>query len=451
MAYMREETTTRYARSGGVHIAYQVTGGPSPDLLLVPDGAIPIESMAEEPSFARFIRRLTDFSRVIRFDRRGTGLSDPVTPGSPPTLEQWMGDAEAVLDNAGSKQTALLGMAEGGLVMALLAATRPERVTALVLVNTTPSFTAEPFREWGLAAGALDRLAETVDSDWGNVGWAIPLFAPSAVGDEGYRGWLERAQRRSLSPAMAGAVFDVLYRSDISDVLPAVRVPTLVIHRRGNRYLEPEHGRYLARHIPAARYLEVDGADHVPYLGDPGPILDAIEEFVTGRRRPREVDRVLTTVLFTDIVGSTERAAQLGDARWRDLLIAHHDLVRAELERFAGREIDSAGDGVFAAFDGPASAVRCAREIIAAARRLGLELRAGVHSGECELVGHKLGGLAVHIGARIAALSGPGEVLVSSTVKDLVAGSGLRFEDRGARQLKGIPDRWHVYAVADGS
>jgi class 3 adenylate cyclase len=443
---MATEAATRYARSGDVHIAYQVAGEGA-DLLFVPDGVIPIESMAEWPSFDRFIRRLTRLFRVIRFDRRGMGLSDPVTPSNRPTLEQWMTDAEAVLGTVDSERAALLGMAEGGFVLTLLAAAKPERVSGLILVNATAAFTTEPFRAWGLAAGALDRLAGTVESDWGDVGWAIPMFAPSAAGDKRYRAWLERAQRRSLSPAMARALFDVMYRSDIRDILPSLRVPTLVIHRQGNRYLEPEHGRYLAAHIPGATYLEVEGEDHVPYLGDSEPILEAIEEFLTGRRHPPEVDRVLATVLFTDIVGSTERAAQLGDARWRELLLAHHDIVRAELERFAGREIDTAGDGVFAAFDGPARAVRCACEIVEAVRRLGLQVRAGVHTGECELVGHKLGGLAVHIGARIAGLSGPGEVLASSTVKDLVAGSGLRFEDRGLHELQGVPGEWHIHAV----
>jgi len=384
---MAVEATTRYARSGSVHIAYQVSGDGPPDLLLLPDGIIPIESMAEEPSFNSFIRRLMRFSRVIRFDRRGMGLSDPVSPSNPPTLEQWMSDAEAVLEAVGSDRTALLAMAEGGFVASLLAASRPDRVSALVFVNATASFTAEPFRTWGLAAGALDRLAQTADSEWGDAAWAIPMFAPSAVSDERYRAWLERAQRRSLSPAMAVALFDVTYRSDIRDILPAIRVPTLVIHRGANRYLEPEHGRYLAGRIPGAKYLEVSGEDHVPYLGDPEPILEAIEEFVTGRRRPPEGDRVLATVLFTDIVGSTETAARLGDTRWRELLSAYREVVRDGLERYAGREIDSAGDGVFAAFDGPARAVRCACELATALRRLGLEERAGVHTGECELVG----------------------------------------------------------------
>lgn len=448
---MTREAATRYARAGDVHIAYHLTGEGPLDLLLVPDGMIPIEAIPEEPSFDRFVRRLGTFSRVIRFDRRGMGLSDPVTPANPPTLELWMEDAEAVLDAIGSERTALLGMAEGAFVVSLLAAIRPQRVTTLILINATPGFTAEPFRGWGLAAGAIDSLAGKIETAWGDVAWAIPMFAPSAVNDKRYHEWLTRAVRRSLSPGMAHAVFDVMLRSDIRDVLPAIRVPTLVIHRRGNRYLTTEHGRYLAEHIHGARYVEVDGNDHVPYLGDQGPILDEIETFLTGTRRRMDVNRILSTVVFSDIVGSTEKAAHLGDRHWRDLLLAYLDLARRELKGFGGREVDTAGDGFFAAFDGPARAVRYAGAVVSGVQGLGIQIRAGVHTGECELLETKLGGIAVHIGARIASMAGPGEVLVSSTVKDLVAGSGIRFEDRGMHQLKGVADEWRIYAVDLGS
>ena len=437
---------TRYARSGDVHIAYQVSGDGPLDLLLVPDGMIPMEAISEEPSFERFVRRLGRFSRVICFDRRGMGLSDPVTPSSPPTLEQWMDDAEAVLDTTGSGRTALLGMAEGGFVVSLLAATRPQRISALVLVHATPGFIAEPFSR-GPAAAVLERLGSSLGSTWGDVDWGIPLFAPSAVDDVRYRAWLNRAIRHSLSPAMARAVFDVMFKSDIRDVLPAIHVPTVVIHRGGNRYVGPEHGRYLADHIPGARFVEVDGQDHVPYLGDQEPILEAIEEFLTGERREPEEERILSSILFTDIVGSTEHAARMGDRRWRELLLAHFTIVRRELTRFDGRELDTAGDGLFAAFDGPARAVRCARAIVSGGPGLGIAIRAGVHTGECEVIGNKLGGIAVHIGARIAALCAPGEVLVSGTVRDLVAGSELRFKDRGVHSLKGVPDEWRIFAV----
>lgn len=444
---MAPALATRYAKSAGSHIAFQMSGAGSIDLLLVPDGGVSIEMIPELPSFDRFIRRLDSFSRVIRFDRRGIGLSDPVTLANPPTLEQWVGDAEAVLDDVGSQRTALLGMAEGGFVLALLAAMRPERVAALVLVNATPAIAAEPFRHWGLAAEALEKLRNSVESGWGEDLSGIPLFAPSAVGDERYRDWLQRGGRRSLSPAMAGAVFEVLYRSDIRNVLPAIRVPTLLIHRRDNRFITPAHGRYLAEHIPGAKYVEVAGADHVPYLGDPAPILDEIELFLTGTKHRAATNRVLATILFLDIVGSTEKAAQIGDQSWRELLVEFYDLVQGELVRFAGKKVDYAGDGVLAQFDGPAVAVRCACAIAEQSRRIGLEIRAGLHTGECEQLGDRLGGIAVHIGARIVRLAAPGEVLASSTVKDLVAGSGLRFVDRGTHRLKGVPDEWRLLAV----
>jgi pimeloyl-ACP methyl ester carboxylesterase len=443
---MGSQPTTRYTRSGDVHIAYHATGEGTLDLLLVPDGMIPIEAIPEEPSFDRFVRRLGRFCRVIRFDRRGMGLSDPVTSSNPPTLEQWMGDAEAVLDAVGSERAALLGMAEGGFVVSMLAATRPQRVAALVLIHASPGFTAEPFRR-GQVAQVLERLDRTVDAGWGELEWAIPEFAPSVARDHRYRDWLQRAVRHSLSPAMARAVFDVMFRSDIRDILPAIRVPTLVVHRRGNRYLDEEHSRYLAEHIPEARYVDVEGDDHVPYLGEQEPILQVVEEFLTGRRRAPEADRILATVLFTDIVGSTEKAAEIGDERWREILLSHHELARQELEAFGGRLVDTVGDGIFATFDGPARGVRCAGAMVGAIRRLGIEIRAGLHTGECEVLGDNVGGIAVHIGARIAALSGPGEVVVSSTVKDLVAGSGIRFEDRGMHRLKGVPEEWRLFSV----
>jgi pimeloyl-ACP methyl ester carboxylesterase len=405
--------------------------------------------MLEEPHFDDFVRRLAGFTRVIRFDRRGMGLSDPVPPNDPPTLERWAQDAEAVLDAVGSTRAALIGMAEGGFVATLLAATRPERVSALVLIHGTPGFLIEPFAS-GAPAKALERYRAALDSDsegWGDVGWAIPLFAPSAIGDERYREWLSRAMRRSLSPGMARALFDVIFKSDIRSVLPAVRVPTLVIHRRWNLYVSPEHGKYLAERIPGARYVEVEGADHVPYLGDAEPILAEIEKFLTGSQQPAASDRVLSTIFFGDIVRSTEKVAELGDARWRELLLDYQARVARELARHGGRVIDWAGDGILAAFDGPARAVRAACAIRATARALGLEVRGAVHTGECEIVGPKLGGIAVHIAARILGLAEPGEVLASSTVRDLVAGSGLRFGDRGTHRLKGVADEWRLYAV----
>ncbi|MGH8945026.1 MAG: adenylate/guanylate cyclase domain-containing protein [Acidimicrobiia bacterium] len=355
------------------------------------------------------------------------------------------------MDAAQAEAVALLGMAEGGFVASYLAAAYPERVSRLVLIHATPSFTAEPFREWGGAAAALEHLEGTVEEEaWGEVDFGIPLFAPSAVDDPEYRDWLKRAIRRSLSPAMAKAVFEVLFLSDIRGILGAIRVPTLVVHRKGNSYVPVEHGRYLAEHIPEALLVEVEGSDHVPYLGDPEPIIEAVGEFLTGQKAPAMPNRFLTTLLFTDIVGSTEVAARLGDARWQELLAEHDRLVHQELAHLGGKEMARTGDGFVATFDGPARAIRCAAAIAPAVRRLGLEVRSGIHTGECELVEGQLMGIAVHIAARVSARAGPGEILVSSTVKDLVAGSGLSFSDQGYHQLKGVPDEWRLFAVDQG-
>jgi len=442
------QLATHYARSGDVHIAYQVSGRGPIDLMLFPDGIIPIESMLEERHFAHFLERLGTFARVIRFDRRGTGLSDPVSISDPPTLERWASDATAVLDAIGSTRAALVGMAEGGFVATLLAASRPDRVSHLVLIHGTPGFVVEPFAA-GAPAKAIERYHAMLESSdgWGDVGWAIPLFAPSAVGDEAYRDWLSRSMLRAMSPGMARALFDVVFRSDIRGVLPSVRVPTLVIHRRWNLYVGPEHGKYLADRIPGARYVEVEGADHVPYVGDAEPILAEVERFLTGAQERASSDRVLATILFGDIVGSTEKVAAIGDARWRELLLDYQARVGRELARYDGRAIDWAGDGILASFEGPARAVRAACAIRATAHALGLETRAAVHTGECEVVGPKLGGIAVHVASRMLGLTEPGEVIASSTVRDLVAGSGLRFTDRGLHRLKGIADEWHMYSI----
>ena len=438
----------RYARSSDdVHIAYQVSGAGPLDLLLVPDGLIPLDAMTDYAGFRHFLRRLATFCRVITFDRRGIGLSDPVATTSPPTLEEWMHDAELVLDAVDSGHAALLGMAEGGFVLMMLAAKRPERVAALVLVNASPGFTAEPFRAWGLAAATLDRLEDTTEGAWGDVAWAVPVFAPSAVDDTQYHEWLKRAARRSLSPAMAATLFDVAFRTDARDLLPAINVPTLVIHRRDNKYVTADHGRYLAANISGARYVEVPGADHVPYVGDQGPILDAVEDFLGGGHRGSGADRTLATIVFTDIVQSTLTATRLGDSHWREVLVEHYELVREELAQYGGRQVETTGDGVLAIFDGPAQGVRAALAIVATVRRLGIEVRAGVHTGECELLGAGISGVAVHIAARIASLATASEVLVSRTVKDLVVGSELTFDARGEHELKGVPESWSLYAA----
>lgn len=435
---------TRYAKGGDLHLAYEVAGEGAVDLLLVPDGIVPIEAMDAEPSYAAFLERLASYSRLIRFDRRGIGLSDPVT--TPPTLEQWADDARIVLDAVGSERAALLGIAEGGFVATFFAASLPERTAALVLVNATPGLRVIP--EPGAAAASIERLQLSVDEGWGTDTSGASDFAPSRAADPTFHAWLAAAHRQAASPAMASVMWDVLHYSDIRDVLPAVRVPALVVHRAGNRWLRPENGRYLAEHIPGARYVEVPGDDHPPYLGDSEAVLGEIEEFLTGARRPPEPARVLAAVVFIDIVGSTELAANLGDTRWRALLEEFRAIVRAELARYSGQERDTAGDGFLVTFDGPARAVSCATAALDAVRPLELELRAGVHVGECELVSDGIAGIAVHIAARITAEADPGEVLVSRTVPDLVAGSGLVFAGRGVRELRGVPGAWELYAVA---
>ncbi len=436
----------RYAKSGAVHIAYQVMGDGPIDLLLVPDGIIPIELMTEQPAYARFLDGLASFSRLICYDRRGIGLSDPITASAPPTLEQWVDDARAVMDAVDAPRAAAVGVAEGGYVATLLAASHPDRVSALVLVNATASVSS-PFPHLGTAAEALTRLNRSVDDDWGTDTSGVEWFAPSLAHDAGFHQWIARAQRRAASPAVMRAMFEVMYLSDIRQVLPAVRVPTLVIHRAGNRFLTPEHGRYLAAQIPGARYVEVPGDDHVPYLGNSDVIIGEIEEFLTGVRHTPEPDRVLATLLFVDIVGSTQRAAELSDRAWRDVLERFRSTVRTELSRFKGRELDTAGDGFLAAFDGPARAIRCAQAIVTGLGSLGTPVRAGLHTGECELLDNGMAGIAVHIAARVMAEAGPGEVVVSRTVKDLVAGAGISFIDRGTRTLKGVPGEWQLYAV----
>jgi pimeloyl-ACP methyl ester carboxylesterase len=439
---MKPETC--YARSGDVNIAYQVVGEGPLDLVLVPGWMSNIEVFWEEPLAARFFERLASFSRLILFDKRGTGLSDRVA--DVPNLETRMDDVRAVLDAVGSSRAALLGYSEGGPMCALFAATYPDRTAALIMIGSYARRIWAPDYPWGTTRQVWDAFADSVIRDWGGpVG--LDARAPSVANDPRFRDWWARYLRLSGSPATGRSVLMMNAEIDVRHVLPAIRVPTLILHNVNEQTIPVEAGRHLARNIPNAKYVELPGVDHLPFVGNADAILDEIEEFLTGTRRGVEPDRVLATVLFTDIVDATRKASEVGDRRWRDLLEAHHGAVREELSRFRGREIDTAGDGFLAAFDGPARAVRAASAIRNDVKRLGLEIRAGLHTGECEIMGAKLSGVAVHIGARIAGLAGAGEVLVSSTVHDLVAGSGLRFEDRGLHTLKGVPGDWRVYAV----
>ena len=441
---MMDVPKTRYAKSGDVHIAFQVVGEGPLDLVYVPGFVSHIEYEWEQPRAAKFLQRLASFSRLIRFDKRGTGLSDRVS--GIPTLEQRMDDVRAVMDAVGSEKAALLGISEGGPMSLLFAATYPQRTSALILYGSYARRAWAPDHPCGVSEEEMQRVLDAMERDWGGPA-TIDTRAPSMAHDEGYRQWLGNYLRLAASPGAALAIMRMNMEIDVRHVLPAIRVPTLILHRTGERLTRVEQARYMAERIPGAKLVELPGMDHTPYAGDADAIADEVEEFLTGVRHRAEPDRVLATVLFTDIAGSTERAVALGDHRWRELLETHHTLVRRELARFRGREIDTAGDGFLATFDGPARAIRCACAAGDAVRQIGIEIRAGLHTGECEVMGDRVGGIAVHIGARVAALAAPGEVLVSSTVKDLVAGSGLEFEDRGTHLLKGIPGEWRLFSV----
>ena len=432
----------QYARNGDVNIAYQVVGDGPRDLVLVSGFVSHLELDWEDRQSARFLERLASFSRLIRFDKRGTGLSD--RPGGLPDLETRMDDVRAVMDAVGSERAAIFGYSEGGPMSVLFSATYPSRTTALVLYGTYAK-RRDPTEEYPWAPTREERLhyAEEIEAAWAGEA-DMRRLAPSS--DEAEAAWWARRARAAASPGAARDLILMNSQIDVRNILPTVTVPTLVLHRTGDSDSQVEEGRYIAEHIPGARFVELPGDDHVPWV-DAEQTLAEIEEFLTGVRPLPEPNRVLMTLLFTDIVGSTERARALGDRRWRDLLDEHHAVVRRELARFRGREVDTAGDGFFATFDGPARAVRAAQAIRDGVRPLGLEIRAGVHTGECELAGDAVRGIAVHTAARIPAQAGAGEVLVSSTVRDLVAGSGLEFDDRGIAELKGVGE-WRLFAVA---
>lgn len=435
---------TRYAKSGEVNIAYQVVGEGEVDLLFVPGWVSHIEYAWEEPTFAPFLERMASFSRLILLDRRGTGLSDPVD--QLPTLEERMDDLVAVLDAAGSERSFLFGISESGPMCILFAATYPERTAGLLLCNTFATNMRSEDHPWAMSHEAWDQLQQLVDESWGT-GITARIFAPSRADDEAFvRSWA-RFERRAVSKGAMRKIFGMISDTDVRRVLPSITVPTLVVHRTGDQGTRVEGGRYLAEHIPGASIVEVPGKDHFPWVGDTEAILEEVEQFVTGTRSAAQPERILATVLFLDIVDSTRHLAEWGDRRWRELLGQFYSILRENLEQSRGREIDTTGDGLFAAFDGPARAIRCACRASKAIGSLGIAIRAGLHTGECDVIGDKLSGIAVHVGARVCAAAGPNEVLVSSTVKDLVAGSGLRFEDRGFQELKGVPDEWRLYAV----
>jgi class 3 adenylate cyclase len=432
---------TRYAKSGDVHIAYQVVGDGPRDVIFVPGWVSHVERGWEFPAFAHLLDRLGSFSRLIIFDKRGTGLSDPVA--TVPTLEERMDDLKALMHAVGSERAVLFGECEGGPLSVLFAAAHPERTEGLVLYGAMPSV-AEDSDGPRWIDDADGRLQDAIDN-WGQ-GKTAALFAPSVANSEGIRA-MARFERASASPGMACALLESLRDIDVAAAARSVHVPTLVIHRRDD-YIPIGPARRLADLIPGSRFVELPGTDHALSVGNSEEVVGEIEEFVTGVRQPPEPTRALLTVLFTDIVGSTQLAAELGDAGWRELLDAHNRVVRRQLDQHGGREIKTVGDGFLATFDGPARAIWCAKEITDAVRALDIEVRAGVHTGETELLGDDIGGMAVHIGARVVARAGPGEVLVTRTVRDLVAGSGIAFDDRGTHELKGVPGAWDLLAVA---
>lgn len=435
---------TKYAKSGEVHIGYQVVGDGPTDLVYVPGFTSHIGYAWEFPPFARFLRRLASFSRLIWFDKRGTGLSDRVAVAD---LEQRMDDVRAVMEAASSKRAVLFGQSEGGPMCALFAATYPERTSGLVMYATFARRLLAPDYPWAPTLADRQHYYEEIERFWGQESRLVSASLPTVAGDPYFRRWFANYERFSASPGAAIAIAQMNTEIDIRHILPAIRVPTLVLHRTGDPRVQVAEGRYIATQIPDARYVELAGTDHDEWVGDSDSVLAEVAEFVTGVRPAPEADRVLATVLFVDIVASTERAAEFGDRSWRDVLESYHAAVRRKLASFRGREIDTSGDGVFAAFDGPARAVRCAIEITEAATAMGLNVRAGLHAGECQVMGDKLAGISVHVGARVAAHATPGEVLVSGTIKDLVAGSGLNFADRGIHALKGIAGEWRLFAV----
>ncbi len=444
-------TRTRYAKSGDVDIAYQVLGEGPIDLLMYTGLIIPIDCMDEEPSMARFQRHLNSFSRLLRFDKRGVGLSDRGSASAPPTAEQWVQDAVAVLDAVGSERSVVLApfLAAGEGIA--LAATHPERVTNLVVVNGAARLLSSPDYPYGVTPKVFASLVRPlVETDAVEQGVdMLTMIAPSVAADPAFRTWFDRAGNLGATPAMAEAHWAEVFTNDVRPLLPQIRIPTLVIHRENVSapFLEVEHGRFLGEHIPGAKYVELSGSDALYWVGDTAVMLDEIEEFLTGIRGGSGAERVLATVLFTDIVESTNRAAQLGDERWRDLLDRHDHSVRAQIERFRGREVKTVGDGFVATFDSPGRAIECAVAIRENLKAFDLDVRAGIHTGEIEVRGDDVAGMAVHICARVSALAGPGEILVSGAVPPLVAGSDIEFVDRGERELKGVPGSWRLFHV----
>jgi class 3 adenylate cyclase len=435
----------RYAKSGDVHIAYLVEGDSDLDLVWIPPWISQVEYLWAEESLGRVMDRFKTFARVITFDRRGSGLSDPLSGA--PTLEEQMDDVLAVMDAAGSERAAIAGTLEGGPMAAVFAATHPDRVSHLVLYATFARATRAPGYDWPWTVEQREAHMNEIVEHWGE-GLVAGSVAPSQIANPSFMEWAGRLERLAASPATINRIFDLIGKIDVRDVLPSIRVPTLVMHRRGDTFIDIRHSRYMAEHIPEARFVLLEGGDNMFSIGDSEGLVGEIEEFLTGERHHVEADRMLATVLFTDICGSTERAAELGDRSWRYMLERHDALFRRALERHRGREVKRTGDGFLATFDGPARAIRCASDLTDQVGSIGIQIRAGLHTGELEVMDGDLGGLAVHIAARVMDQANPSEVLVSSTVKDLVVGSGIEFQERGAHELRGVPGEWRLFSVS---
>lgn len=439
---------TRYAKSEGGYVGWQCFGDGPRDILFVTSWATNIDAMWDEPSCALFFQRLAQIGRVIVFDKRGSGVSDPVPLASLPTLEHWMDDAVAALDAGGSRQAIVIGDTEGGPMAILLAATHPDRVSALALVNSFARWRRAPDYPIGMPDATLEKLLALYEQHWGQDAAMLATTAPSIAGDPHMREWFMRMQRLAMPPGAATRMYRWVLDLDVRAILAAISVPTLVLHRRENHHYRLDAGRYLAENIPGAKLVELDGADCFPFhTRQAADVLDELQEFLTGMRRSSPSERELATVMFTDIVGSTRRAAEIGDGPWLELRAAHDVVVRRNLAAFRGQEVERTGDGFLATFDGPARAVHCATRIRDDLRPLGLEIRAGLHTGEIERRPGEIGGIAVHLASRVLALAQPGEVLVSGTVADLVIGSGIGFEQRGTETLKGIPGTWRLFGV----
>ena len=437
---------TRYARSGDLHIAYQVVGDEPIDVLWVPTWIWQVEHVWEQPWVARMFRRMQSFSRVITFDRRGTGMSDPIIGA--PTLEEQMDDLVAVMDAVGSERAAVVAMLEAGAMASLFAATHPERTRALVLYQATPRMSKAPDYDWPLSREEREANIERLRANWGTGTWVLGLSADMDK-DQSLRAWASKLERLAASPGTAAALFKMHSDVDVRPVLPSIQAPTLVLDRPADSWIDSRHAGVLATHIPGARLVELPGGHTLPFGPGQDELVDEIQEFLTGARQAPDSERILATVMFSDIVDSTRKAAEMGDRRWRGVLESVNGSIEHELDRHRGRVVKNLGDGLLATFDGPARGIRCATAIRDSARsQFGLEVRSGLHTGEIELIGHDVGGLAVHIGARVGSVAGPGEVLVSNTVKDLVVGSGIEFEDRGEKELKGVPGSWRLWAVA---